>query len=196
MDASAEQIRQHLIDTQAGIELLMLEVPLQPVLTPSGSHPVEALPRIVIRQMLSLAVSRTLIKRAEDRANELGCRLAQLPYELLLECGMSRSKATTIGAIEAYYQQYPQQMDNWQNLPTSALLNEVTAIKGVGPWSASILAMFHFAHHDLFPIQDSSLRKAIGLLKERDILVIPERAAPYRSYLACYLWEFLDQARL
>lgn len=194
--SSAEHIRQHLIDTQAGIELLMLEVPLQPVLQPSGSHPVEALPRIVIRQMLSLTVSRKLIERAEQRAEQLGCRLAQLPYDVLLECGMSRSKAATIGAINDYYHAHPSDMDDWVNLSTTELLNKVTAIKGVGPWSASILAMFHFAHEDLFPLQDSSLRKAIALMKERDIIVIPERAQPYRSYLACYLWEFLDQKRL
>lgn len=191
-----QAIRQHLIDTQPGIELLMLEVPLQPVLQPSDYHPVEALPRIVIRQMLSLTVSRTLIQRAERKAQALGCRLSQVPYDQLLECGISRSKATTIGAIEYAYQQAPETMEQWPQLPTAALINEVTAIKGIGPWSAAILAMFHFAHHDLFPIQDSSLRKAIALLKERDIVVIPERAQPYRSYLACYLWEFLDQKRL
>ena len=193
---TAEEIRQHLIDTQAGIELLMLEVPLQPVLEPSDSHPVDALPRIVIRQMLSLMVSRKMIERAEQRADAMQCRLAQLPYDQLLECGLSRSKATTIGAINAYYQEHPDRMAQWQHLPTDELLREVTKIKGVGPWSAAILAMFHFAHHDLFPLQDSSLRKAISLLKDRDIIVIPERAQPFRSYLACYLWSFLDQKRL
>jgi DNA-3-methyladenine glycosylase II len=76
------------------------------------------------------------------------------------------------------------------------LITDVTRLKGVGPWTASILAMFHFAHQDLFPIQDSSLRKAMSLLKDQGILIIPERAQPYRSYLACYLWDMLDQARL
>ena len=57
----------------------------------------------------------------------------------------------------------------------------VQQIKGVGPWSASILAMFHLLMRIFFPIQDSSLRKAIALLKERDVIIIPDRATPYRS---------------
>lgn len=193
---TAESIRQHLIDTQAGIELLMLEVEPQSVLTPSNTPVVEALPRIVIRQMLSLSASRTIIGRAEAIAERHHCRLAQLSYEELLECGLSRNKANTVKAIDAVYQEQPERFEQWAQLGTHELLKDVTAIKGVGPWTASILAMFHFAHEDLFPWQDSSLRKAVTLLKERDIVVIPERASPYQSYLACYLWEFLDQKRL
>ena len=101
-----------------------------------------------------------------------------------------------MGAIEAYWQQSREKMQQWPLLDCDDLLREVQQIKGVGPWSASILAMFHFAHEDLFPIQDSSLRKAIALLKERDVIIIPERATPYRSYLACYLWQLLDQKRI
>lgn len=191
-----QAIQQHLSETQPGLEVLLLEVEPREPLVPSDLPPIEALPRIVIRQMLSLTASRTIIGRAEAKAEEHGVRLAQLDYESLLECGLSRAKANTIKSIEAYYQEQPERMAGWQQLDTQALLKEVTSIKGVGPWSASILAMFHFAHEDLFPIQDSSLRKAISLLKDRDILVIPERAAPYRSYLACYLWQFLDQDRI
>ena len=80
-------------------------------------------------------------------------------------------------------------------MTSEELVKDVTKLKGVGPWTASILAMFHFAHEDLFPIQDSSLRKAIGQLKEQDVFIIPERATPYRTYLACYLWDMLDQSR-
>ncbi|RUO77487.1 DNA-3-methyladenine glycosylase family protein [Idiomarina seosinensis] len=193
---TAASIQQHLIDTQPGLELLMLEVEKQPVLTRSEVHPVEALPRIVIRQMLSLAASRTIIERAEAKAKQQNCRLAQLRRDDLLECGISKSKAATIGSIESYYQSSPEQMLGWAELPTERLLKEVTSIKGIGPWSAGILAMFHYAHEDLFPTQDSSLRKAIALLADRDINIIPERASPYRSYLACYLWQFLDQKRI
>lgn len=191
-----QQVHQHLIETQPGLDLLLLEVAPTAALTPSQQPVVEALPRIVIRQMLSLTASRTIIGRAEVKAEQHGCRLAQLDHDSLLECGISRTKANAIKAIEAYYQEQPERMQAWSELSSAELMREVTAIKGVGPWSASILAMFHFAHEDLFPFQDSSLRKAIALLKDRDILIIPERAAPYRSYLAWYLWQFLDQKRI
>ncbi|KXS35827.1 MAG: 3-methyladenine DNA glycosylase [Idiomarina sp. T82-3] len=196
MSEKASDVKQHLLSTQPGFELVLLEQDHVEPLTPSDMAPIEALPRIVMRQMLSLQASKTIISRVEARAAEQGVRIAQLSYDDLLECGLSRNKAVAVGAIEAYWQQSREKMQQWPLLDCDDLLREVQQIKGVGPWSASILAMFHFAHEDLFPIQDSSLRKAIALLKERDVIIIPDRATPYRSYLACYLWQLLDQKRI
>ena len=70
-------------------------------LTPSDMAPIEALPRIVMRQMLSLQASKTIISRVEARAAEQGVRITQLSYDDLLECGLSRNKAVAVGAIEA-----------------------------------------------------------------------------------------------
>ena len=197
MKTTPETIRQHLIDTQPGIDLLLLQLPARGLLTPSETPVIEALPRIIIRQMLSLKASATIIERAEQKAKALkvGC-IAYLPPDELTDCGVSRSKAAAINSVAQCHNQQPDRVKAWSRMESAELIKDVTRLKGIGPWTASILAMFHFAHQDLFPLQDSSLRKAISLLKDQDILIIPERAQPYRSYLACYLWDMLDQARL
>ncbi|RUO81258.1 3-methyladenine DNA glycosylase [Idiomarina tyrosinivorans] len=197
MKTTAESIRQHLIDTQPGIERFLLTHPLVPVLEPSGIHPIEAVPRIVIRQMLSLKASDTIIGRVEAKAAEQGLRrIADVDEMSLIECGCSRAKAKTISRFAEAYQRDPQAIDNWQNLAVDELLREITSHKGLGMWTASIVAMFHFANEDLFPLQDSSLRKAVGLMIEHGVELTPERASPYRTYLASYLWQLLDQARI
>ncbi|MGM0905372.1 MAG: DNA-3-methyladenine glycosylase family protein [Pseudomonadota bacterium] len=197
METTPEVIRQHLIDTQPGIDLLLLQLPSRELLAPSNMPVIEALPRIIIRQMLSLKVSATIIERAEQKARSLGAGgIAYLPVEELMSCGVSRTKAAAISRVAQCQQKEPDRVKSWSTMGSKELITDVTRLKGVGPWTASILAMFHFAHQDLFPIQDSSLRKAMSLLKDQDILIIPERAQPYRSYLACYLWDMLDQARL
>lgn len=194
---TATEIRDHLIGTQPGIERWLLEHPLVPVLKPSGLHPVEALPRIVIRQMLSGKASETIIARAEAKAAEQGrARIAELAYVDLLDCGISRAKAQTIQRFYENYQLYPTAIDEWHKLPADELLKVITAHKGIGQWTASILAMFHYAREDIFPLGDSSLRKAIMLMGEQGVYIIPERAAPYRTYLASYLWQLLDQKRI
>ncbi|RUO72946.1 DNA-3-methyladenine glycosylase family protein [Idiomarina ramblicola] len=197
MKTTPEVVRQHLIDTQPGIDLLLLQLPKRGLLIPSETPVIDALPRIIIRQMLSLKASAKIIERAEQKAKalEVGC-IAYLPAEELLSCGVSRSKAGAIHSVAQCHRMQPDRVAAWSTMSSTELVRDVTRLKGIGPWTASILAMFHFAHEDLFPIQDSSLRKAISLLKDQDILIIPERAQPYRSYLACYLWDMLDQARL
>ncbi|WP_404398933.1 DNA-3-methyladenine glycosylase family protein [Idiomarina loihiensis] len=190
-------VRQHLIDTQPGIDLLLLQLPERALLAASETPVIEALPRIIIRQMLSLKASATIIEGAEQKAKALGVgRIAYLPAEELTGCGVSRSKASAINSVAHCHEAQPERIEAWSRMSSTDLIKDVTQLKGIGPWTASILAMFHFAHEDLFPIQDSSLRKAMSLLKDQDILIIPERAQPYRSYLACYLWDMLDQARL
>ncbi|ATZ74400.1 3-methyladenine DNA glycosylase [Idiomarina sp. X4] len=196
METTAQSIKQHLIDTQPGFDLVLLQLAERAPLEPSNIPVIDALPRIIIRQMLSLKASATIIERTEKEAKLLGLQsIAYLPADNLLSCGVSRTKAAAIQSVAHCQQTEPERIANWAEMTSEELVKDVTKLKGVGPWTASILAMFHFAHEDLFPIQDSSLRKAIGQLKEQDVLIIPERATPYRTYLACYLWDMLDQSR-
>jgi DNA-3-methyladenine glycosylase II len=196
MQTTAQSIKQHLIDTQPGFDLVLLQLAERAPLKPSNTPVIDALPRIIIRQMLSLKASATIIERTEKEAKSLGLQtIAYLPTDSLLNCGVSRTKAAAIQSVAHCQQTEPERIVSWASMSSEELLKDVTKLKGIGPWTASILAMFHFAHEDLFPIQDSSLRKAIGQLKEQDILIIPERATPYRTYLACYLWDMLDQSR-
>ena len=75
-------VRQHLIDTQPGIDLLLLKLPERGLLAASETPVIEALPRIIIRQMLSLKASATIIERAEQKAKALGVgRIAYLPAQ-------------------------------------------------------------------------------------------------------------------
>lgn len=191
-----QSIRQHLVDTQPGFDLILLQLPERACLVRSNTPVVDALPRIIIRQMLSLTASASIIQRTQSKAAELGLTsIAYLPTEELIECGVSRRKAATIERVAQCQLTQPARVEAWSAMTTPDLLHDVTQLKGIGLWTASILAMFHFAHEDIFPIQDSSLRKAMGKLKEQGVYIVPERATPYRSYLACYLWDLLDQKR-
>ena len=39
----------------------------------------------------------------------------------------------------------------------------------------------------------AGIKRITGLLEQKGITFEPEKAAPYRSYLALYLWEMLDR---
>lgn len=194
---TAESIRQHLCDTQPGFSRWLAEHSEIEPIQATGLHPMQALPRIIIRQMLSGKASDTIIGRAEAKAREQGrTDIADLDYMDLLECGLSRTKAQTICDFSLSYQQNPSAIDGWQRLNDEALLNAVMAHKGIGRWTASILAIFHYGREDIFPGGDSSLRKAIQLIGEQGVYITPAKSSPYRSYLACYLWQLLDQKRI
>ena len=157
----------------------------------------EAVVRVVTGQMLSSKAAQSIYQRVRSRASELeldGSWL--LDYESLRSCGLSGSKARTLCEFGAGVGADANALDHWYSLSPEKLAEEIGGHKGMGPWTSSIIALFYVGHEDVFPYADGSIKRAIGLLegkrRSKKFRVDPELAAPYRSYLALYLWRALD----
>ena len=157
----------------------------------------EAVVRIVTGQMLSSKAAHAIYQRVRDKASDLGLEGSWLlDVESLRGCGLSGSKARTICEFGARIGADSSAVDHWYSLSAEDLAEEIRRHKGMGDWTASIIALFYVGHEDVFPYADGSIRRAIGLLegtrRTKKHRVDPELAAPYRSYLALYLWRALD----
>jgi len=69
--------------------------------------------------------------------------------------------------------------------------------RGIGPWTAEMLLMFHFLRPDVFSLGDIGLiRGTQRLVPEAEtkeaVGAIAERWRPYRTAAAWYLWRILD----
>ena len=77
---------------------------------------------------------------------------------------------------------------------TSRLL----ALKGIGPWTASYVAMRALGDPDAFPAADLGVRKALARLGQGDdpraVGALAEGWRPWRSYAAQHLWASLEEA--
>ncbi|MFZ7087286.1 DNA-3-methyladenine glycosylase 2 family protein [Curtobacterium sp. RRHDQ10] len=73
-----------------------------------------------------------------------------------------------------------------------SLRSRLTAIKGIGPWTADYVAMRVRHHPDLVLPNDVAVRngaQALGIPSEqRALSVWSSRVAPWRSYLTMHLW--------
>jgi AraC family transcriptional regulator of adaptative response / DNA-3-methyladenine glycosylase II len=71
------------------------------------------------------------------------------------------------------------------------------AIKGIGPWTAEVVAMRALGDPDAFPSSDLGLRRAaaqLGIPSSADGLQAhAERYRPWRSYAAVHLWSMLER---
>ncbi len=161
---------------------------------PKNTSVIEAISRIVIGQMLSRKAASTIILRAESLAAKIGkCEIALLSPEELRSCGISNSKAKAIKLFAEQYFNDVDRYENWRNLDNNKLLCEVNKHWGLSHWTASMLAIFYFGFEDVYPVNDGSIKRITSLLEQKGITVEPEKAAPYRSYLALYLWAILDR---
>ena len=115
--------------------------------------------------------------------------------ENLREQGLSRSKASYIqGLAEAFHSgELSGQM--LAELDSQEVKQRLTALKGIGPWTAEMFLIFGLGHPDVWSPGDYGLKKAVEAHfgAEQDSSIIATRWSPYRSYAALYLWEYVDQ---
>jgi len=120
--------------------------------------------------------------------------LAQASIEDLREHGLSRSKASyIIGMADAFVEGHldPHLL---ANADTSSVIEQLTNLKGIGPWTAEMFLIFGMGHPDIWSPGDLGLKKAVWAHfgEDVDVTEIAERWRPFRSYAALYLWEFTD----
>ena len=84
-------------------------------------------------------------------------------------------------------------------LDDETVIAELTAVKGLGIWSAQMFLMFHLERPDVMPVGDLGIRRAIQLAYDLEelpaaerMLVIAEPWRPYRTLACRYLWRSLS----
>ena len=169
---------------------------LRPPLAPD---PFEALVGSITAQQVSLraafAIRARLVRRygvAHEHAWAFPTRerIAAAPPDELRELGFSGRKAEyVVGLARA-----PLDLDALAVLPDDEVKRELTALAGIGEWTADWFLARHLARRDAWPAGDLGLRKAVAAfyLGGRDRSVeetraFGERFSPYRNLAAHYL---------
>ena len=85
--------------------------------------------------------------------------------------------------------------------PDDDAIAAITAIKGLGTWSAEVFLLFNLKRPDIMPAQDLALMVAAQRLKRlqarpsaKELRVIAEQWRPYRSFAARMLWHYYRNA--
>jgi 3-methyladenine DNA glycosylase/8-oxoguanine DNA glycosylase len=84
-------------------------------------------------------------------------------------------------------------------LPDDELVERLTAVRGIGPWTVHMLLIFYLGRPDVMPTGDFAIRLGFKRLyrKRKDptpetIIKHARRWQPYRSVASWYLWRSLD----
>jgi len=158
-----------------------------------GVHPpFHALVRAVVGQQLSNQVARTLFRRLKARTGLRPKVLASLSDEDYLALGLARAKGRTLREAALRWETIAPHLAGSDDEVRSRL----TALKGVGPWTADMVLIFGLGREDVWPVEDLGLLRqveaAFGVRGRAAAREIGERFRPYRSYAAHYLWAAHD----
>ena len=169
---------------------------------PSDSY--GALVRSITGQQLSVKAARTIYLRLADLyggRTPTPAELIATDPDDLRAVGLSYQKAAYLRDLAERVEDGGWSWSASRRWTIAEVSAELTAIKGVGQWTADMFMMFHLGREDVLPVGDLGIRKAAEVEYGLRKLPSPDRlkrlARPWRPHrtLACvYLWESLDNA--
>ena len=152
--------------------------------------------RAIAGQQLSVKAARTIWGRVVQSANGAGLAeyIAAADTAQLRACGMSQNKSKAMKSIVAAHDSGRLDVGELETMDHEARSRRLTEIWGVGQWTADMIGISYFADPDIWPEQDVTVWKTLQRLtnRRRKTSLTAARFAPYRTYLALYMWKIAD----
>ncbi len=194
--------RKHLDNAVAG--LLAADRRLHPVAKRVGRMPhrsrreegFEALISIVVSQQLSIAAADTIFGRVKEKVIPFEpARVLAADPETLRACGLSAPKQKHIKSIASALIEGSLDLARIRSMHDEEARAHLTAVKGIGPWTADIYLMSSLGRADIWPVGDvglqAAIHRALGLRKrpnEKQMEKLSQGWRPWRTVAARMFW--------
>jgi DNA-3-methyladenine glycosylase II len=161
-----------------------------------------ALVRGITGQQLSVKAAASIWARFLERYGGTTPTPAQIladdPDELRVAAGFSHAKVRYLRSLAERIESGELDLSRLPALPDDEVVRELTAVKGIGEWTAQLYLIFTLHRPDVLPTGDLGVRnaamRAYGLTAPPAPQALKELAEPWRPYRtrAClYLWRSL-----
>lgn len=175
----------------------------RPKFVPRRKHGFEALVDIVVSQQLSIAAADTIFGRVKEKVSPFTPEnLLATPAEVLRACGLSAPKQKHMKSIATAILDGSLDLKRIRTMQDDDARAHLTAVKGIGPWTADIYLMGSLGRADIWPVGDVGLQAAITRvlkLKKRPNEKAMERLSknwrPWRTIAARLFWIHEDGIR-
>lgn len=147
----------------------------------------------IVSQQVSVASARAITARLESAGLTRPETLAGASDDALRAAGLSRQKARYLRALASAGIDF----DALRTAPEDAILLTLTAVPGIGRWTAEIYVMFSLGRADTFAPNDLALQEAARHLfalpdrpREATLRRMAEAWSPWRTVAAGMLWHY------
>ncbi len=159
----------------------------------------ESLAEAIVYQQLNGKAAASIFSRVKA----LGTRGFPSPAELialddaaLRGAGLSAAKARAVRDLALHEQRGDlPTLAEAHGLDDAALVDKLTAVRGIGPWTVEMLLIFRLGRGDVLPATDYGIRQGFqkvfrtkALPSPAQVLARGERWRPFRTMAAWYLW--------
>jgi DNA-3-methyladenine glycosylase II len=206
---------QHRIEADADVALALAALVeadprLERVLAAAGPVPLrrrsggfEGLAHVITGQQISTHAAAAIWTRfAAAIAPFTPENFLAAPHETLRAIGLSRAKIAALAGVAAACRD-GLDLDALHDLPPEEAIGALTAMRGVGRWTAESYLLFCAGHPDVLPAGDLALQSAVhqGLrlrkpLDEKRLRKLAAKWAPWRGVAARLFWAYYRARRM
>ena len=163
----------------------------------TAADPFRRLVTSIVNQQLSTASAAAIRQRLFDRFEIAPAALLGTDPSELREVGLSARKADYLLNIAEAFREDPN-LSSLEEMSDEDVTERLTAITGVGTWTAKIFLIFALGRPDVFPVEDLGIRKGMrelfGDLSRAEMAERAERWRPHRSLASLYVWRAKREA--
>lgn len=153
----------------------------------------------VIEQMLSMKVGRTIEDRLRElRGGRITCEaVLSLSPEQIRSCSVAARKAATLQELARTMPE--QRLRALAGLPDDEVRAALTAVHGVGKWTADLFLIFYLERPDVLPVEDGAVRQVFRWLYGAPLTdgnvreVVCSLWRPYSSTAVRYMYRALNR---
>jgi len=176
-------------------------------LKPRRLRPFQSIVHAIIHQQLSGKAAKTILTRFQNLFSNgrfpSASAVTSIDNISLRAAGLSRAKAAYIKELaQMVLAGKVPSLHACSRFTDDELIEQLTAIKGVGRWTVEMLLIFNLGRPDVLPVNDLGVRKGFQIAYKRRKLPEPDqlesfgdRWRPHRTTAALYLWRAADFQR-
>jgi DNA-3-methyladenine glycosylase II len=168
--------------------------------------PFTTLARAIVGQQISVKAAQSIWDRLVVAAKGSGDpvhldpgHVGRMRVTTLRRVGLSESKALYIRDLARHFISGHLDPREWPALDDEELILRLTAVHGIGRWTAEMFLMFHELRPDVLPVADIGLQNAIAIhyhggtrIPVAQLRTFAAMWSPWRSVATWYLWRSLD----
>ena len=177
-------------------------IPQHPeVFLTSRGNPFVTLARSIVGQQISVKAAEAVWQRFL-----LACGKRPTPQSVqragvsgLRQAGLSQRKAEYVIDLSQHFIDKLVHPTRWAQMEDEGVIQELTAIRGIGRWTAEMFLIFNLQRPDVLPLDDIGLLKAISLhyfsgepVSRFEAREVAQAWQPWRTVATWYLWRSLD----
>ena len=158
------------------------------------------LARSIVGQQISVKAAQTVWDRFALLPQKVTAdNVLKLKVDDMRAAGLSVRKVEYLVDLALHFDNGAVHVKAWEAMDDEAIIDELTAIRGIGRWTAEMFLIFHLMRPNILPLDDVGLIKGISqgyfsgdVVSRSDAREVAAAWAPYCSVATWYIWRSLD----